>query len=128
MQRRGDVLRAHARRRRRATGSAEDGADGPGSASTENSSSGRSQNGRPALVDGGVGERPDVVQDALHRRPRGRVEAAVQPLGDEDVVLAEREVGAGLPVEPLVAEGGDLDPPAVGIAGERKRSGRRPRA
>jgi hypothetical protein len=36
----------------------------------------------------------------------------VQTLGREDVGLAERTVGPLPAVEPLVAEGGDLDPPA----------------
>jgi hypothetical protein len=61
---------------------------------------------------GGVGEEADDVQHRLHRRPGARVEPAVQALGGEDVGLTERSVGAVAAVEPLVAEGRDLDPAA----------------
>ena len=112
--RRRRAWRRRARCRRRAARCAGRRRPVPGSANTENSSSGSSRGAAVGLLGGEVGERTDVGQDRSHRGPAGRVEPAVQALGDEDVGLAERAARPRATVEPLVAEG-ELDPPAARV-------------
>ena len=96
----------------------------PGSASTENSSSSSSSKGRPAArstAASASGRTSSRI--CFRRRPRLRIEAAVQALGGQDVRLAEGLGRARAAVEPLVAEGREADPAALAGVGGAEEEG-----